>query len=78
MGMEQFNQTVIDVIGGTPIVKLKNIAQHLKSEIYLKLEYLNPGGSIKDRIAVNIVKEAIKRGDLKPGGTIIEGMIGNT
>lgn len=76
--MEKFDRTVVDVIGNTPIVKLKNIGQHLKSEIYLKLEYMNPGGSIKDRIAVNIAKEAVKRGDLKPGGTIIEGTSGNT
>jgi cystathionine beta-synthase len=78
MGMEKFDQSVIDVIGDTPIVKLQNIASHLKSEIYLKLEYMNPGGSIKERIAVNICRKAIERGDLKPGGTIIEGTSGNT
>lgn len=78
MGMEKFDQTVIDAIGNTPIVRLKNLTKHIKSEIYVKLEYLNPGGSIKDRIAANIVREAIKRGDLKPGGTIIEGTSGNT
>lgn len=78
MGMEKFNQSVIDVVGNTPIVKLQNIAQHLKSEIYLKLEYMNPGGSIKERIAINICQKAIERGDLKPGGMIIEGTSGNT
>jgi cystathionine beta-synthase len=76
--MKQFNKSVVDVIGNTPIIKLNNIAQHIESDIYLKLEYMNPGGSIKERIAVNIIEKAIDRGELKPGGTIIEGTSGNT
>ncbi len=76
--MNNFNKSVLEAIGNTPIVRLKNIATHLKSEIYLKLEYLNPGGSIKDRIGKYIIEQAIKRGALKPGGTIVEGTSGNT
>lgn len=78
MGMEKFNQTVLDVIGNTPIVKLKKVASHVNSEIYVKLEYMNPGGSIKDRIGYYILKKAVESGQLKPGGTIIEGTSGNT
>jgi len=76
--MKQFDQNVTDVIGNTPIIKLQKIGKELESDIYVKLEFMNPGGSIKDRIGSYIVEQAIKRGDLKPGGTIIEGTSGNT
>jgi len=76
--MKQFDRTVVDVIGNTPIVKLQRVAGHVASEIYVKLEYMNPGGSIKERIAVNIIEKAIASGKLSPGGTIIEGTSGNT
>lgn len=76
--MEKFDQTVLDVIGNTPIIKLQKVADHVESEIFVKLEYMNPGGSIKERIGRNIIEKAIQRGDLKPGGTIIEGTSGNT
>lgn len=69
---------VSEAIGNTPIVKLNRLAAGLKANIYCKLGYLNPGGSVKDRIALNIINEAEKRGDLKPGGTIVEGTSGNT
>lgn len=78
MGMEKFNQTVLDVIGNTPLVKLQKVAAHVESEIYVKLEYTNPGGSIKDRIGKYILEKAVEKGTLKPGGTIIEGTSGNT
>lgn len=76
--MKKFNQNVIDVIGNTPIVRLNKVASHVNSDIYVKLEYMNPGGSIKERIAKHIIEQAIERGDLKPGGTIVEGTSGNT
>lgn len=76
--MKKFNQNVIDVIGNTPIVRLNKVAANVDSDIYVKLEYMNPGGSIKERIAKYIIEQAIKRGDLKPGGTIVEGTSGNT
>ncbi len=70
--------TVADAIGNTPLVRLNRLAQGLKADIYCKLGYMNPGGSVKDRIALNIINQAEKRGQLKPGGTIIEATSGNT
>lgn len=69
---------VLEAIGDTPIVKLNSITKDIKSEIYVKLEYMNPGGSIKDRIGVYMLDQAKKDGTLRPGGTIIEGTSGNT
>ncbi len=76
--MKQFDQNILDVIGNTPIIKLNKVANHVASSIYVKLEYLNPGGSIKDRMGVYLCEQAVKRGDLKPGGTIVESTSGNT
>jgi cystathionine beta-synthase len=73
----RFNN-ILEAVGRTPLVRLNRINQGLKPAIYAKVEYLNPGGSVKDRIAINMIDEAEKRGDLKPGGTIIEGTSGNT
>lgn len=78
LGMKNFDKSVLDAIGNTPIIKLKNVVKDIESEIYVKLEYMNPGGSIKDRIGKYMVEKAIERGDLKPGGTIVEGTSGNT
>ena len=76
--MNEFNQNILDVIGNTPIVKLNKVGNHVSSDIYVKLEYLNPGGSIKDRMGVYLCQKAVERGDLKPGGTIVESTSGNT
>ena len=76
--MKKFNQNILDVIGNTPIVKLNKVGSHVSSDIYVKLEYLNPGGSIKDRMGVYLCQKAVERGDLKPGGTIVESTSGNT
>jgi len=76
--MKKFNQNILDVIGNTPIVKLNKVGNHVSSDIYVKLEYLNPGGSIKDRMGVYLCQKAVERGDLKPGGTIVESTSGNT
>ena len=76
--MNKFNQNILDVIGNTPIVKLNKVGNHVSSDIYVKLEYLNPGGSIKDRMCVYLCQKAVERGDLKPGGTIVESTSGNT
>ncbi len=65
-------------IGNTPIVRLQRVAESVESNIYVKLEYLNPAGSMKDRVALNIIGDAEKRGMLGPGGTIIEATSGNT
>jgi len=71
-------QTVLDTIGHTPLVKLQHINPYPLATILLKLEFLNPGSSIKDRIVLHIIDDAEKRGLLKPGGTIIENTSGNT
>lgn len=69
---------VLEAVGRTPIVKLNRVVGDLAAEIYVKLEYLNPAGSMKDRIAINIVNAAEREGRLKPGGTIVEATSGNT
>lgn len=71
-------QTLLDTIGHTPLVKLQLINPYPLATILLKLEFLNPGGSIKDRIVKYIVDDAEQNGLLKPGGTIIENTSGNT
>jgi len=69
---------VIGAIGNTPIVRLNHVSEGIESDIYVKLEYLNPAGSMKDRIALNIIEDAERRGTLGPGGTIVEATSGNT
>jgi cystathionine beta-synthase len=69
---------VLEAVGSTPIVKLNNVGSHVAADIYVKLEYLNPGGSMKDRVAINIIRDYERRGLLKPGGTIVEATSGNT
>ncbi len=71
-------ESVGDLIGRTPLVKLKKISELTKCDVYGKLEFYNPGGSVKDRIALNMVMHAEKDGILKPGGVIIEPTSGNT
>src|SRR5512143_2124571 len=69
---------VLQVIGKTPLVHLRQLGRGLPCPIYAKVESFNPGGSIKDRIAVNIIEEAERSGRLKPGGTVVEATSGNT
>ncbi|MEJ5350902.1 MAG: cysteine synthase family protein [Melioribacteraceae bacterium] len=71
-------ENVLEAIGRTPIVKLGNISKGLKAKIYAKLEFMNPGGSIKDRIAKYMIEKAEREGKIKPGDTIIENSSGNT
>jgi cysteine synthase len=70
--------SVLDLIGETPMVRLRNMVPPDAAEIFVKLEYLNPGGSIKDRAALGIVKRAEAEGKLKAGSTIVEATAGNT
>lgn len=70
--------SVIEAIGNTPIVRLNRVAENVEANLYAKLEFTNPGGSIKDRIGFWMIEDAEKKGTLKPGGTIIEGTSGNT
>jgi cystathionine beta-synthase len=74
----QTYDSVVDLIGNTPLVRLKNVTEGIKAQVFAKVEYLNPGGSIKDRIAMNLVLAAEAEGLLKPGGTIVEPTSGNT
>ncbi len=70
--------SVIDLIGNTPLIRLNKASEETGCEILGKAEFLNPGGSIKDRAALGIIRAAEKDGSLKPGGTIVEGTAGNT
>ncbi|MBU6347577.1 MAG: cystathionine beta-synthase [Actinomycetales bacterium] len=71
-------ESVVDLIGNTPLVKLNKVTAGIEATVVVKVEYLNPGGSAKDRIAVKMIDAAEKSGALKPGGTIIEPTSGNT
>ena len=74
----QIKHDVIAAIGGTPLIRLKHASDATGCEILGKAEFLNPGQSVKDRAALFIIQDAIKRGALRPGGTIVEGTAGNT
>ncbi len=74
----QVYDNILGAIGHTPLVRLTHIAPHLSAALYAKLEFLNPGGSVKDRVGLNIVEQAERRGELRPGGTIVEATSGNT
>ncbi|MFA3915744.1 cysteine synthase A [Ruegeria hyattellae] len=67
-----------DAVGHTPLIRLRRVSEETGCEILGKAEFLNPGQSVKDRAALYIIRDAIARGDLKPGGTIVEGTAGNT
>ncbi|HEY7207485.1 MAG TPA: cystathionine beta-synthase [Gaiellaceae bacterium] len=70
--------TVLDLVGATPIVRLPRLSPPGAAEVLAKLEYLNPGGSVKDRIGLPMIEQAEREGSLKPGGTIVEPTSGNT
>jgi cystathionine beta-synthase len=70
--------SVLETIGWTPLIRLGRVGAGIKTPIFGKAEYANPGGSVKDRIGLAIIENAEQRGDLKPGGTIVEGTSGNT
>jgi cystathionine beta-synthase len=74
----KFYESVLDLVGRTPLVRLNRIVAPGMATLYAKLEYLNPGGSVKDRIAVNIVRRAEQAGLLEPGATLVESTSGNT
>jgi cystathionine beta-synthase len=71
-------ESLLDLVGNTPLVKLGPTADGARGAVLAKVEYFNPGGSVKDRIALKMVEEAEKSGDLEPGGTIVEPTSGNT
>ncbi len=69
---------VVQAIGKTPLVKLNKVTRGIRAQVYAKLEFMNPGGSVKDRIGLAMIERAEREGKLKPGGTIVEGTSGNT
>src|SRR5438874_6820183 len=73
-----WHDNILQVIGHTPMVRLNRVARGIRATMLAKLEYLNPGGSVKDRIGITMLEAAEKAGKIKPGGTIIEGTSGNT
>jgi len=72
------HDSILDAIGNTPLVRLNSVVKDLPLTVAAKVEYLNPGQSIKDRIALKMIEDAEEAGLIKPGGTIIEGTSGNT
>ncbi len=74
----KYANSVIDLVGNTPLVKLNRVTEGIRATVLAKVEYVNPGGSVKDRIAVRMVEAAEESGALKPGGTIVEPTSGNT
>jgi len=74
----EFSESILDLVGHTPMVRLQKVARGVKPAILAKLEQLNPGGSVKDRIALTMIEDAERSGLLRPGGTIIEPTSGNT
>ena len=73
-----YNNDILETIGNTPLIKLNSITNDIEALVLAKVEYFNPGNSVKDRMAVKMVEDAEKDGRLKPGGTIVEGTSGNT
>ncbi|HLT11035.1 MAG TPA: pyridoxal-phosphate dependent enzyme, partial [Micromonosporaceae bacterium] len=74
----RYVDNVVELIGNTPLVRLNRVTAGIQATVLAKVEYLNPGGSVKDRIALRMVEEAEKAGLLRPGGTIVEPTSGNT
>ncbi|MEH1097673.1 cystathionine beta-synthase [Micromonospora sp. CPCC 205561] len=74
----RYYDNVVEMIGNTPLVRLRNVTAGIQATVLAKVEYLNPGGSVKDRIALRMVEDAEKAGLLQPGGTIVEPTSGNT
>ncbi|PPB48984.1 cystathionine beta-synthase [Arthrobacter pityocampae] len=74
----KYANSIVDLIGNTPLVKLNSVTDGIRATVLAKVEYLNPGGSVKDRIAARIIDAAEAEGKIKPGGTIVEPTSGNT
>ncbi len=74
----QVHESLVELMGDTPLVRLRKVTEGLAAPVYAKVEYFNPGGSVKDRIAVRMIEAAEASGQLKPGGTIVEPTSGNT
>src|SRR3954454_24592038 len=69
---------MISLVGNTPLIKLNSVTEGIRATVLAKVEYFNPGGSVKDRIALRMIEAAEASGELRPGGTIVEPTSGNT
>ena len=74
----KFAEHIADLVGGTPLVRLSKVTEGIECTVLAKAEYVNPGGSVKDRIALRMIEAAEASGALQPGGTIVEPTSGNT
>ena len=74
----EFQENVLGLIGNTPLIKLNRLSRDVKAQVFAKMESLNPGYSVKDRIGVAMIEAAERDGLLKPGGTVVEATSGNT
>ncbi|OEU87099.1 cystathionine beta-synthase [Streptomyces abyssalis] len=74
----QYHESMIDLVGNTPLIKLNSVTEGIRATVLAKVEYFNPGGSVKDRIALRMIEAAEASGELRPGGTIVEPTSGNT
>tara|TARA_B100001093_G_scaffold112955_1_gene105315 strand:- start:56961 stop:57944 length:984 start_codon:yes stop_codon:yes gene_type:complete len=74
----KYSSNILETIGNTPLIKLNKIIEDIDALVLAKVEYFNPGNSVKDRMALKMIEDAEKEGKLKPGGTIVEGTSGNT
>ncbi|HEX2347641.1 MAG TPA: pyridoxal-phosphate dependent enzyme, partial [Ktedonobacterales bacterium] len=74
----RYYNSILETIGNTPLVRLNKVAQGVQPLLLAKIEALNPGGSVKDRIGVGLIESMERSGKLKPGGTIVEPTSGNT
>src|SRR5690348_5842185 len=70
--------SVLETIGWTPLIRLNRVTRGIRTPVYAKAEFFNPGGSVKDRIGMPIIERAEREGKLRPGGTVVEGTSGNT
>src|SRR5512140_3144879 len=73
-----FHENILGTLGHTPLVRLNKVTKGFKGHFFAKVESFNPGGSVKDRIGIEIIEEAEREGRLRPGGTIVEATSGNT
>ena len=76
--LKRYAENVLALIGNTPLVKLQRVTRKVRPTILAKLEFLNPGGSVKDRIGIAMLREAVRKGAIKKGGTVVESSSGNT
>ena len=70
--------SVLETIGWTPLIRLNRVTRGVRTPVFAKAEFFNPGGSVKDRIGMPIIERAEREGRLRPGGTVVEGTSGNT